>query len=98
MRITFFMGCGSIGGRNSRLRRKMACLKLLPMKPLAVVAVRFFATVGCGSRVTGPAAEVVTDTVDSMNGGMKHCRDAHTGIEELSCCSAFCWFVDCTSL
>lgn len=53
---------------------------------------------GCGTRGTRPAADVKMGTGDSLNGGMMHCHDVRTGIDELSVCSASYLLVDCTSL
>lgn len=67
------------------------------MASLVLRAVRFFVTLGCESRVMKTAADVVMRTVDSLNGGMTHCHDVCTGIDQLSVYSASCLPVDCTS-
>lgn len=66
------------------------------MMPLAVSAVRLFATLRCRLRVTITAEDVATRTRESLSGGMTHCRDTYTGTDHLSGYSASCLFVDCT--
>lgn len=42
--------------------------------------------------------DVVTRKGNSLNGGMKHCRDVGTGNVQLAVCSASCLFVLRSSL
>lgn len=68
------------------------------MTSLVVSAARCFTIIGCGLSATRQAVDVVTRTVDSLNGGMTHCRDVSTKTDQLSFCLALRLFGDRRSL
>lgn len=68
------------------------------MTRLAVSKVQFFAKLEFEWKGMRPEEDAVMGTGDSLDGGMTHCRDVSTGIDQLSVCSDSCLFVDPSSL